>query len=446
MEKIIVVGAGLVGSLLASVLARRGYRVSVYERRADPNKAGMQGGRSINLALSVRGWRGLQLVEADKIVAQQAIPMYGRMMHPVKGNLTFQQYGLKNQSIYAVSRGGLNRVLITFITQRYNIPIHFEHRCTDVNPQTGTVSFETPRGQVTDSADVIFAADGAYSAIRYAIQRKSDRFNFSQSYIEHGYKELTMPAGPNGTYQMEKNALHIWPRGSFMLIGLPNPDGSFTMTLFFQYEGEVSFQTVNSQEAAHDFFMDYFPDALELIPDAPSQFMTNPTASLVTIRCSPWVFGKVCLIGDAAHAIVPFYGQGMNCGFEDCYVLDNLISQYNGDWSKILPAFQQSRIPNANAIADLALANFIEMRDLVANEEFLLQKRIEAKIAEQFPEKWIPLYSMVSFTHIPYAQALETGMRQDALMKKLLANPEFRSTWETTDFARWIDFDTLTVK
>jgi kynurenine 3-monooxygenase len=447
-KKVVVVGAGLVGSLLAAVLSKRGYKVSVYERRSDPRVANLYAGRSINLAMSVRGWRGLSLVGADKVIGDQAIPMYGRMMHPVKGEQTYQPYGTEGQAIYAVSRGGLNRVLMDFVENEYKVDIQFNHKCLDVDFEKGILNFETPQGEViTEQADLIFGADGAFSAVRFAMQRKSDRFNYSQSYIEHGYKELLLPAAPDGSFQLEKNALHIWPRGTFMLIGLPNPDGSFTMTLFFQFEGEVSFSKIKSQADAHDFMADYFPDALQLIPDAEHQFMQNPTASLVTVRTAPWVQGKAALIGDAAHAIVPFYGQGMNCGFEDCYVLDSLIEKHNHDWDKILTEFQAERIPNANAVADLAMANFVEMRDLVADPEFLLQKKIEAQIASKHPEKWTPLYTMVSFTHTPYIKALSNGKQQDALMKKLLKNETFRSSWqEIEDFGQWIDFDNLNPK
>ncbi len=446
-KKIIIAGAGLVGSLLAGILAKRGYQVVVFERRADPRKANLYAGRSINLAMSVRGWRGLSLLGADKAVSQHAIPMYGRMMHPVKGEQNFQPYGIDNQAIYAVSRGDLNRTLMDFVEKEYNLPIHFNHKCLDVDLEAGIVSFETPDGgTVVEKGDLVFGADGAYSAVRMAMQRKTDRFNFSQSYIEHGYKELLMPASSSGEFLMEKNALHIWPRGTFMLIALPNPDGSFTMTLFFQYEGEVSFSKIKTIADAKDFLIDYFPDAYELIPDAAEQFINNPTSSLVTVRTSPWVHGRACLIGDAAHAIVPFYGQGMNCGFEDCYILDSLIEQYEHDWDKILPAFQSERVPNANAIADLALANFLEMRDLVADAEFLLQKKIEARIAKLHPEHWTPLYTMVSFTHTPYSQALANGKKQDALMKQLLKNEYFRQNWEVIeDFGQWIDFENLTL-
>ncbi|WP_400192612.1 FAD-dependent oxidoreductase [Hymenobacter sp. B81] len=421
-EPMTVMGAGLVGSLLSLYLARRGYPVNVYERRADPRRAGADVGRSINLALSDRGWRALEGVGVAEAVREVAIPMYGRVMHDVQGNLTHQPYGKPGQAIYSVSRGGLNRRLLELAEAEPSVRLHFGQQCLDVNLRGRELLLRDADSgeQQRVTFRRLFGTDGAFSAVRGALQ-KTDRFDYSQSYLEYAYKELTIAPGADGSWQLEKNALHIWPRGRYMMIALPNLDGSFTCTLFFPFEGDESFATLQTPEQVRAFFGRVFPDALPLMPELEQDFFHNPTASLVTVKCFPWAFDDdVLLLGDAAHAIVPFYGQGMNAGFEDCTVLNQLLDAHGNDWSAIFGAFQKQRKPNADAIADLAVYNFVEMRDRVADPRFLLQKKIEAKISAQYPDQWLPLYSQVTFSHTPYHDAWANGQRQDAIMARLM--------------------------
>ena len=421
-KNIAIMGAGLVGSLLSLYLARRGYKVDLYERRPDMRINTLDGGRSINLALSDRGWRALRGIGIEEEVWKVAIPMHGRMMHDEKGNLTFQPYGKEGQSIYSVSRGGLNVALMNLSEPNPDITYHFNRQVTDVNLRSGEVYLRNHETETDDTLhpDLVIGADGAFSMVRGALQ-KSERFNYEQSYLEYGYKELTIPATADGGWALEKNALHIWPRGNYMMIALPNLDGSFTCTLFFPYEGKRSFSAIKNDTDLLNFFQEVFPDALQLMPDLAEDYFSNPIGSLVTIKCFPWSYkDKVLLIGDASHAVVPFYGQGMNAGFEDITVLDQMLDNFNGDWEALFKTFEGRRKPDADAIADLAVMNFIEMRDKVADPRFLLRKKIESKISQQYPDRWIPLYAMVTFTDLPYSYALESGRKQDKIMKKVM--------------------------
>ncbi|MFZ6013771.1 MAG: FAD-dependent oxidoreductase [Bacteroidota bacterium] len=435
---IAIVGGGLVGSLLSIYLAKRGYKISVFERRPDMRKNPAEAGRSINLALSNRGIRALEEVGLAEALKKIAIPMHGRMMHDIKGNLTYQAYGKQGQYINSISRAELNMVLMT-AAEEHGVDFFFEHRCThlDFNQTSLNVQIHGTADHRISRFDYIIGADGAFSAVRWGMQI-TDRFDFSQHYIEHGYKELTIPASLGAT--LEKNALHIWPRESFMMIALPNPDGSFTCTLFFPFEGKPSFSTLNSHEAIEKFFKEIFPDAHKLMPELLKDFDTNPTSSLVTMKCYPWVRNKTFLIGDAAHAIVPFYGQGMNAGFEDCRILNQLLDEHHDNWEKVLEIYQQTRKSDADAIAQLALLNFIEMRDLVADPEFLLRKKIEAKIHELYPDKWIPLYSMVTFhDNIPYSQAQNIGQKQKTIMDEVMNRKGIESNWQELNFKEIVD-------
>lgn len=424
-QRIAISGAGLVGSLLSIYLARRGYSVTVFERRGDMRKKGAEGGRSINLALSNRGLRALEEVGLAGEIKKVAIPMLGRMMHDLQGNLTFQAYGKEGQFINSVSRSALNTVLMN-AAEQLGVNFQFEKRITGVNLEKTTLSVQDSK---PEAFDLIIGADGAFSVVRGALQI-TDRFNFSQDYIDHGYKELQVPPGLGGAFQFEQHALHIWPRESYMMIALPNPDGSFTCTLFFPFEGPASFQKLNTNTEVVTFFEQMFPDATRLMPTLLEDFNTNPTSSLVTVRCYPWVKNKTLLIGDAAHAIVPFFGQGMNAGFEDCRILNQLLHYHRDNWDHVLPEFQQARKKNADAIAQLALDNFIEMRDLVADADFLLRKKIEAKLHELYPSKWIPLYSMVTFyDEMSYAHAYDIGQKQKRIMDEVMKTPNLESTW-----------------
>lgn len=395
-------------------------------------KSGEYAGKSINLALSNRGLRALKEVGLAEKMKPVAIPMHGRTMHDVKGNLSFLPYGEQGQYINSISRSGLNIVLMSE-AEHLGTTIIFEHRIQHVNLETTEITFQDGK---TEKFDMIIGADGAFSAVRGALQI-TDRFDYDQRYIQHGYKELTIPAGKNGTHQLEKNSLHIWPRESFMLIALPNPDGSFTCTLFFPFEGDPSFQSLQSEKEVAKFFQEIFPDVDVLIPDLLKDWQKNPTSSLVTIKCFPWLKNKTLLIGDAAHAIVPFYGQGMNAGFEDCAVLNDLLNKHKDDWDKVTTEFQQLRKPDADAIAQLALENFVEMRDLVADADFLLRKKIEAKLHQLFPNRWIPLYSMVTFhEEIRYSDALRIGKKQRQIMDKVMQTPSIETTWQSLDFEK----------
>jgi len=432
-SRISIVGAGLVGSLLAIYLKKRGYEVSVYERRFDMRTNLLGGGRSINMALSNRGLRALHEVGLDTHLKRNAVPMNGRMMHDIFGNLTFQPYGKQGQFINSISRSDLNMLLMNE-AEKLGVSFFFEHKCLEVNLHKTEITFQHYGDVIHRTADLIIGADGAFSAVRSALQF-SDRFEYSQTYIEHGYKELRIPAGADGSFQMEKEALHIWPRESYMLIALPNPDATFTCTLFFPFEGNPSFQKLSTPEKIHSFFDESFPDAARMMPTLVEDFRDNATSSLVTVRCFPWYKNRTLLIGDAAHGIVPFYGQGMNAGFEDCRVLNELLNSHDDQWDTILPIFQQLRKPNADAIAQLALDNFVEMRDLVGDPDFLLQKKIEARLHELFPEKWVPLYSMVTFMDtMPYADALRIGQQQKEIMEKIMRTPSIDSSWTSLDF------------
>lgn len=441
-KNITLIGAGLVGSLLAIFLAKRGHKVSVFERRSDMRKAKIAAGKSINLALSDRGWKALDAVGMGDEIRKIAIPMYGRFLHQMDGSTGYQAYGKENQAIYSVSRGGINCKLMDLAEQQPEVKLFFNERCEKVDLKQGRASFfneETKTSKTVDS-NLIFSSDGAFSAGRLQLQLTTDRFNYNQFYIDCGYKELTIPAGPNGSFKLEKNALHIWPRGKFMMIALPNFDGSFTCTLFFPFEGEQSFAAIQSKADVLPFFNKYFKDAVPLMPNLEEEYMNNPTASLVTVKCNPWVYeDKFALIGDAAHAIVPFFGQGMNCGFEDCSVLNSLLDAYQEDWIKVLKEYEKSRKPDADAIADLAIGNFYEMRDLVGQAKFLLQKKIEAKFSLKYPEKWIPAYSMVTFSpEIRYSEALRNGKRQQEIMDEVMARPDIESNWESEEIEQFI--------
>ena len=432
-KHICIIGAGLVGSLLSIYLRKRGYKVDVYERRPDLRKAGIRAGRSINLALSNRGIRALREVGIDQQIEELIIPMKGRMMHDHQGNISFQPYGKENQAINSISRGGLNCLLLNQ-AEEDGVKFHFEYRCHGVDFARTVAYLENNDGSFDMSADVIIGADGAYSSVRQSMQ-KTDRFNFSQSYISHGYKELSFPPSSTGDFVFDKNALHIWPRKQFMLIALPNLDKSFTVTLFLPFEGENSFAQLDSDDKVLAFFQKEFPDALQCMPDLINEYHENPEASLVTTSCYPWIKNHTALIGDAAHAIVPFYGQGMVAGFEDCYILNSLLNQYEDNWNEVLPAFQESRKQDADAIAELALDNFVVMRDKVADPEFLLRKKIESHLHELYPDKWIPLYSMVTFNeNIRYSDALKAGKKQREIMRNAMSTLEPGQDWLELDF------------
>ncbi len=435
MKHVAIVGGGLVGSLLTVFLARRGIKVDVYERRSDMRKAQTDVGRSINLVVSHRGWTALKKAGLEEEVKKITVPVYARMTHDLEGRQTRIPYSIHNEAIWSVSRGGLNALLLNVAETLPGVTLHFNHKCSDVSLDDGTATFTTEKGETINAqADLLIGADGAFSAVRHAMMRK-DRFNYAIDYIEHGYKELVIPAHADGSYQLDKNCSHIWPRKEFMLMALANLDGSFTCTLFLPYDGENSFDKLQSKQEVEDFFKKLFPDALRLMPSLASDFFANKTSSLAIVRCHPWIHSdKIALIGDAAHAIVPFYGEGMNCGFEDCFVFDSLLEEMSHSSTEdLLKKYQSLRKPNGDAIAELSLRNFIEMRHLVAEPDFILRKKIEARMQEKYPEKWLPLYAQVKFTDIAYSTALQTGKLHDRLMNEIMQQPGIAHKWDSPE-------------
>jgi kynurenine 3-monooxygenase len=434
-KRVAIVGAGLVGSLWAVYMAKRGYQVKVFDRRPDIRKLKIVQGKSINLALSDRGWKGLEGAGVADIIRKVAIPMHGRMMHAVDGKLTYQPYGKEGQAIYSVSRGILNQTLMQCASEHQNVELVFKHRCKDVNLENNTVVFhdEETGEEVRESFDQIFGTDGAFSAVRTRLTRL-DRYDYSQTYLDHGYKELEIPANADGTHRLDSNCLHIWPRGEYMMIALPNLDGSFTCTLFIPFEGEHSLANLKTPEAVRSFFNQHFADAVTMMPELVEDFFANPDASLVMTKCYPWHYkDSVCLMGDAAHAIVPFYGQGMNAGFEDCTYLNELLTQYNEDFEKVMPEYTRLRKPAGDAILELALNNYIEMRDKTADKDFLLQKRIEGRFSANHPQLWKSLYEQVSFSHTPYHDALQNGYRQQKIMDQVMNLEDIESKWDSPE-------------
>jgi kynurenine 3-monooxygenase len=435
MKKIGIVGAGLVGSLQAILMAQKGYQVSVFERREDLRKAELIAGKSINLALSDRGWKALELAGIAEDIRAISIPMYKRCMHALDGTLTYQPYGQEDQAIYSVSRGGLNQKLMNLADNYPNISYHFDRKCEDLKLDTNTLQFTNTatREKEEHAFDKIFATDGAFSAVRMRMQ-KTTMFDYSQKYLDHGYKELVIPANADGTHKLDKNCLHIWPRGEFMMIALGNLDGSFTCTLFFPMFGKTSFDTLKTREEVSDFFQLTFPDAVALMPTLLDDYFDNPTSTLVMVRCDPWNYqDNVLLLGDSAHAIVPFYGQGMNCGFEDCTVFHEMHEAAGGDWNGLMSRFSNQRVPDGNAILDLALLNYVEMRDLTGDPDFLLRKKIEAKFSKLYPDKWLPLYSQVTFSNIRYSDALENGEKQQQIMDRIMSLEDIHENWDAPE-------------
>lgn len=419
-QTITLIGAGLNGPLLALGLVKRGFRVEIYERRPDMRQVPINAGRSINLALSARGIHALAQAGLWEQMQKIIVPMRGRMMHSVTSQLTFQPYG-KNDSevINSISRADLNIALMN-AAEAEGVKISFQQRCTGIDLKSGTLSLrgEGDGAERSVEADMVIGCDGSASAIRSEMLKLS-RFNFSQKYLDYGYKELTIPGRPSAEHALEKNALHIWPRGSYMLIALPNVDGTFACILFLPFEGPDSFAELASRSAVRTLFESRFPDAVSIMPSLEENFFANPTGTMVTIKCSPWhARDKVLLLGDAAHAIVPFFGQGINCGFEDCTVLLESLDRYN-EWERVFCEFEQARKPNTDAIADLAVENFVEMRDRVADPRFLFRKKLELALERRYPRMFVPKYSMVTFHRIPYATAKQRGDIQERMLSEL---------------------------
>lgn len=427
-EKINIIGGGLSGTLCAIYLAKRGFEINLFERRPDMRNNRISAGKSINLALSTRGLHALEKIGLDQEILGDAIPMYGRMMHGKDGSLNSHPYGKQGQAINSVSRGRLNIRLLELADAYENINLYFNAKCVDVEVDAGIAHFEMEDGSRQQfKSDRILGADGAFASTRARMQI-SDRFDYNQFYLPVGYKELEIPAAAGGGFMMEKNALHIWPRGAFMMIALPNPAGDFTCTLFLPFEGEKSFANLQTRDQVQAFFESEFPDAMPMMPTLLDDFFKNPTSSLVTVRCYPWVKAdKLALMGDAAHAVVPFYGQGMNCSFEDVVVLDECIGKYGPNWSLAFDTYQKLRKPNADAISELAIQNYSEMADKVGDQHFLHKKHIEHELTELYPDKFKSQYELTTFSLSPYKYALDMGKKNDQLLERIIAeNAEAR--------------------
>ncbi len=439
-QNILIIGAGLCGSLLALRLGQRGYNVTVYEKRPDLRKVDISAGRSINLAFSDRGNKGMKLVGLEEKVKELCIPMNGRMIHDKDGNTFLSNYsGRDYEYINSISRGDLNALLLTEAEKHDNVKIHFNKSCKSVDFESTTALFKdyNDKTEFLEDADVIIATDGAGSALRrsYYLERKF-LFSFSQDYLTHGYKELSVLPAENGGYKTYKNALHIWPRGDFMIIALPNLDGSFTVTLFLSYsEGEYNFDNLTTPEIVTEFFEKEFPDALEIMPNLVDDFFENPTAPLGTIKCSPWHYkGSTLLMGDSAHAIVPFYGQGMNASFEDVVEFDAVLDENHDSWEAIFKAYEKRRKKDTDAIADLAIDNFHEMKDHVGQAIFQEKRKIEMALEQNFPDEYSSKYSLVTFNEdIGYREAMLRGRAQDKAILNMLSDGEISTQTDMTE-------------
>jgi kynurenine 3-monooxygenase len=427
-DKIIIVGAGLCGTLLAVRLAQRGYKVSLHELRGDMRLEHVDAGRSINLALSARGLKALEKVGIKEQILKECIPMKGRMVHPVEGDSFFSPYsGRSGDYINSVSRGGLNMALLDTADAFDDVTVHFNRRCLSIDLENAKATFKNlETGEVyEEEGAIVIGTDGAGSAVRRSIMERSPQllFNFSQNFLRHGYKELSILPAEDGGWRIEKNALHIWPRGSFMIIALPNLDGSFTVTMFHPFEGENGFNNLNTKEKVKAFFEKEFPTLIPYMPHYVEEYFENPVGTLGTIKCYPWqAYGKALIMGDASHAIVPFYGQGMNAAFEDVSVFDEILDQHEGDWLKVFKTFQDVRVDNSNAIADLAIDNFTEMQDKVDDQDFIRKRKLEMQLEQKY-ENYYSKYSLVTFRpDLPYSTAMHLGRKQDELLLKICAD------------------------
>ncbi len=439
-ETILIIGAGLCGSLLALRMAQRGYDVQLIEKRPDLRTVDLGAGRSINLAFSDRGMKGMKLVGLEEQVKELCIPMYGRMIHDMEGNTFLSRYsGREHEYINSVSRTGLNALLLDEAEKMENITMIFNHSCLEVNLEEGIATFYDEKNdrEILLKGDVVIGADGAGSVLRKSMfLHKKFLFSFSQNFLTHGYKELTFPPAKDGGYLTEKGALHIWPRGENMVIALPNLDGSFTVTLFLSYsEGEYNFDNLTTPERVIEYFEKYYPDALELMPDLAAEYFENPVGALGTVKCSPWSsYGKTLLMGDAAHAIVPFYGQGMNASFEDVVVFDEILNLHEGDWQKVFSAYEKERKKDTDAIADLALDNFHEMKAHTASALFQEKRKLETAFEKEFPMEYSSKYSLVTFNeNISYSEAMKKGRAQDKAILNLLADGKINTNQSLRD-------------
>ncbi len=432
-NKIVIVGAGLSGTLLAIRLAQRGYTISLHEQLPDMRKEQLSGGRSINLALSIRGLNALEKAGMKEQMLKECIPMKGRMIHPKGGEPFLSPYsGRSEDYINSVSRGGLNMAMLNKAEAMNNVSIHFNSKCLSVDLKNAIAAFRNTNTDetYTDQGEIVIGTDGAGSPVRRSLMAKTTDllFNYSQNFLRHGYKELSIQPDANGGFKIEKNALHIWPRDQFMIIALPNLDATFTVTMFHPIGGEMGFDALNTKEKVEDFFTTHFAELIPYMPNYVEEYFNNPVGTLGTIKCYPWqAYGKTLVMGDAAHAIVPFYGQGMNASFEDVTVFNEVLDEYEGDWTTVFEIFQNRRAENTNAIADLAIDNFTEMQDKVNDADFIKKRQIERQLEQQFPD-YYSKYSLVTFRpEMPYAKAMKLGRKQDELLLKLCNQPDIDS-------------------
>lgn len=422
-QKITVIGAGLCGSLLAIRLAQRGYQVELHEKRSDMRLEEMSAGRSINLALSARGLMALDRVGLKEEVLKHCIPMHGRMIHPIEGDPYLSPYsGREGDYINSVSRGGLNCMLLDQAEKLENVNLHFNSNCTSVDLENSIAEFKNALtgNQIEVESDITIGTDGAGSVVRKSMMGQTTKllFNYSQNFLRSGYKELSIRPTDTGGYKIEKNALHIWPRGKFMIIALPNMDGSFTLTMFHPFTGDAGFETLDDETLLTSFFERFYPDLLPHIPHYMEEYNTNAVGTLGTIKCYPWqAYGKSLIMGDAAHAVVPFYGQGMNASFEDVRVFDDVLEDLgDSNWEKVFEKFQDARVDNANAIADLAIDNFEEMQHKVNEPAFIKKRELERQLEQNYPE-YYSKYSLVTFKpNLSYNSAMQLGRLQDQML------------------------------
>lgn len=434
MKKVAIVGAGLSGAYMAYAMGKKGYEVTVFEKRPDPRKSTYGSGRSINLVVSHRGWTAFAYAGIEEEIKAITVPAYGRQIHDLEGNESFFPYSIEGKAIHSISRSALNEKLVELAEALPNVSIFFDHFCDDINLDSGVAYFSHHGQEVSFHADLIVGADGAGSAVR-GVLMKQPRFNYSQDFISSGYKEIHIPPAADGSPQLNIDALHIWPRREFMLMGLANTDNGFTGTVFAPFDGEFGLDHLPTGADGMRYFETYFKDAIPLIPNLKEQWENNPTSALACIRCNPYHWGgHVMLVGDAAHATVPFYGEGMNGSLEDVRIFLELLDQHgDGNLPQLLRTYSDLRIPAGNALVDLSLRNFIEMRDLVADPAFQLRKKIEQKVQKNHPDQWTPLYTQVKFTNIPYHEAKAEGERHDRIMEQVLKTPNIEEKWDSQE-------------
>ncbi|MEY2963242.1 MAG: hypothetical protein RL754_503 [Bacteroidota bacterium] len=447
MKKIVIVGAGLAGSYMAYAMGIKGYQVEVFEKRPDPRKANYLSGRSINLVVSHRGWTAFAYAGIEEAIRKIVVPAFGRQIHDLEGNQSYFPYSIEGKAIHSISRSELNTTLVELAEALPNVSVYFEHFCTGIDFNHGTAIFDNNGAECIVKADLIVGADGAGSAVR-GIMMKQPRFNYSQDFIASGYKEIHIPAAEDGSPQLNIDALHIWPRREFMLMGLANTDNGFTGTVFAPFDGEFGLDHLMTGKDGLRYFEKYFKDAIPLIPNLEEQWENNPTSALACIRCNPYHWGgNTMLIGDAAHATVPFYGEGMNGSLEDVRVFLELLDE-RGDQNMpaLLEEYTKLRVPAGNALVDLSLRNFIEMRDLVADPRFQLRKKIEQKVQKNHPDVWTPLYTQVKFTNIPYHEAKAEGERHDRIMEDILNMEGIADKWDSTEVEKAVLERYATVK